>query len=410
MPVSKQAQDAIAQSLDSVTSNPDSGVHGIVFCAVDKSGATLAAHASGKRGPYDGAPPATLDTTFWIASCTKMLTGLSIMQLVEQGKLSLDDPELVYRVCPEIKAAKVLVAPGKLEDRKGDITLRKLLAHTSGFSYEFFNKRLMDYGRRGGLGTSAAGFDVFSGDRRDILKQPLVNQPGSNWEYSIGIDWAGIILERTTGLTLHQYMMKNIFEPLGLKNIGFFPNKEMRDNIMTMMQRYPDGHAEERDHVYRRALLAETEEEQKNIFNSGGAGCFAKPSEYCQVLATLLNDGVSPTTGARILQKKTVDEMFENQIPEFPNFARQGLEPARPEYANGAPEFYPQGGNPPQGWGLTFFLTIQAGETGRGENTAWWAGISNQFWWCDRQRGVAGMICGQILPFGGKLDVRLSFQ
>lgn len=325
------------------------------------------------------------------------------MQLVEQGKLSLDDAEQVYKICPEIKEAKVLVGNDKLEDRKGDITLRKLLSHTSGFSYEFFNQRLIEYGRRGGLGTAAAGYDVFSGDARDILRQPLVNQPGSAWEYSIGIDWAGIILERTTGLSLHDYMTKNIFEPLGLKNIGFFPNEEMRKNIMGMAQRYPDGHVEERDHAYRRALLAETKEEQKAIFNSGGAGCFAKPSEYCQVLATLLNGGASPTTGNRILKKETVDQIFENQIPEFPNFARQGLVPARPDYANPAPEFYPQGGNPPQGWGLTFFLTIQAGETGRGENTGWWAGISNQFWWCDRQKGVAGMICGQILPFGGEL-------
>ena len=76
--------------------------------------------------------------------------------------------------------------------------------------------------------------------------------------------------------------MKNIFEPLGLKNIGFFLNQEMKENIMNMAQRYPDGHVEERDHLYRRALTAETPEEQKNIFISGGAGCFAKPTEYCR--------------------------------------------------------------------------------------------------------------------------------
>jgi CubicO group peptidase (beta-lactamase class C family) len=200
---------------------------------------------------------------------------------------------------------------------------------------------------------------------------------------------------------LNDYFQKYIFEPLGMENSSFHPNQHMRDNITTMLQRAPSGETSERDHAYRRALLAMTPEEQKRIFNSGGAGCFSKPKEYVKILAALLNDGVSPTTGNRILKKETVDAMWENQIPEFPDFARQGLSPANPLYANPAPEFYPQGGNPPQGWGLSFFLTIQAGETGRGRNTGWWAGISNQFWWCDREKGVAGMICGQILPFGG---------
>lgn len=92
--------------------------------------------------------------------------------------------------------------------------------------------------------------------------------------------------------------------------------------------------------------------------------------------------------------------MFKNQIPEFPDFARTPIPAAKPHWTNPAPELYPQEGNPPQGWGLTFMLTIDAGATGRGKNTAWWAGIINSFWWCDREKGVAGMIAGQILPFG----------
>lgn len=373
-----------------------------------RQGKTLASHASGKRFKYDQSPPTTLDTVFWIASCTKMLVGIAIMQLVERGELSLDDHEQLYKLCPELKEVKVLEGSDKLVERKGEITLRKLLTHTSGFAYEFFNKGLLEYGRR----TTAAGFDVFSGDARDILRQPLVNQPDSRWEYGIGIDWAGIALERHTKQRLHEYMTANIFEPLGLKNTGFFLTPHMRKNIMGMLQRVPPqgGPAHERDHMYRRALLAETEEERNAIFNSGGAGVFAQPKEYVQVLATLLNDGVSPATGHRILKKETVDAMFENQIPQFPDFARQGLVPAKPEHGNPAPEFYPQEGNPPQGWGLTFFLTIEKGATGRGRNTAWWAGISNQFWWCDREKGVAGIICGQILPFGGEYIIVVNLR
>lgn len=57
-------------------------------------------------------------------------------------------------------------------------------------------------------------------------------------------------------------------------------------------------------------------------------------------------------------------------------------------------------GNPPQGWGISFMLTIEPGPTGRGANTAWWAGIANLFWWADREKGVAGMIASQVMPFG----------
>jgi CubicO group peptidase (beta-lactamase class C family) len=183
MAISSQATETIKSSLDSVTSSPESGIPGLVFISVDKNGKTLAAHASGKRAPTSS-EPMTLDTVFWIASCTKMITGLACMQLVEQGKISLDDPKAVYKLCPEIEAKKVL-QDGKLVERKGDITLRMLLSHTAGFGYEFFDQRVMDYGRAGGAGAKGAGYDVFSGDERDILRQPLVNQPGSAWEYGV---------------------------------------------------------------------------------------------------------------------------------------------------------------------------------------------------------------------------------
>ncbi|KAK4935410.1 hypothetical protein LTR66_015462, partial [Elasticomyces elasticus] len=118
------------------------------------------------------------------------------------------------------------------------------------------------------------------------------------------------------------------------------------------------------------------------------------------ILVTLLNDGKSPSTGHQLLKPDTVSKMFENSIPEFPDFARQGIPAAKRDLTNPAPELYPQEGNPAQGWGLSFMLTQEPGATGRGRNTAWWAGLANLFWWCDRERGVAGMIASQVIPFG----------
>ena len=231
---------------------------------------------------------------------------------------------------------------------------------------------------------------------------PLVNQPGETWEYGINIDWAGIVFERGTGVKLNDWIQQNIMQPLELKSINMFPTSEMKKELAFMHQRWPGNHSnpEERDHIYREPLLVETDQEKERIFHSGGAGAYAKPAEYVQVLAALLNDGTSPKTGKQILKPETVNTMWENQVPEHPDFARQGIPAAKPDQTNPAPELYPQEGNPPQGWGLSFMLTQEPGATGRGRNTAWWAGIANLFWWCDREKGVAGMIASQVMPFG----------
>lgn len=90
--------------------------------------------------------------------------------------------------------------------------------------------------------------------------------------------------------------------------------------------------------------------------------------------------------------------MFENQIPQFPDFGRQFIPAAKPELTNPIPDIYPVEGGGSQGWGLTFMLT-NGGATGRSKSTGFWAGLANCFWWCDPEHGVAGMVATQILPF-----------
>ncbi|GIK00368.1 hypothetical protein Aspvir_004391 [Aspergillus viridinutans] len=234
----------------------------------------------------------------------------------------------------------------------------------------------------------------------DML-QPLIHQSGEKWEYGVNIDWAGIMVERVTGLPLNDYFHRNIFKPLGLNNISMFAPASMKEKLIHMNQRDPQGHISGREHLFRRPLTVQTSEDIKTCFNSGGAGCFAKPQEYChrlllaEILATLLNDGTSPITGKRILDKATVEEMFRNQIPNLPNFAAQGIPPSKPDLTNAIAHLYPS--PTPQGWGLPFMLT--GGPTGRSEGTAHWAGLANLWWWCDREKGVTGMVCTQLLPF-----------
>jgi len=385
MGISSQAADNIKAAFDSACADANKGIPGLVGVAVGKDGRELFAHASGKRG-FGSTEPMTLESIFWIASCTKMITGLACMQLVEQGKLSLDDEEQVTKLCPELKDLSVLQPDGKLEPAKKGVTLRMLLSHTAGFGYTFFHEGLRDHSK-------PVGYDEFSGHLRDLI-QPLVHQPGEGWQYGVNIDWAGICVERATNMSLNDYFQRNIFQPLGIEHISMFPKANMKAKLAYMNARTSDGQLQPRDHLLHRPLVVDSQDEIASCVNSGGAGAFALPRDYCQILATLLNDGTSPKTGKEILKKATVDAMFENQIPQFPDFGHQGIPPAKSDLTNAIPDLYP---GDQQGWGLTFMLS--SGPTGRSTSTGHWAGLPNLYWWCDRAKGVAGMICSQILPF-----------
>lgn len=274
MSLSASTQETIQKTLDATTTpSAGTGVPGLVFCAIDKSGKFLTQTASGTHG-IDNKTPMSMDSVFYIASCTKMITGIACMQLQEQGKLDLDSHEKLYQICPELKEKKVLQKDGSFVDKQHEITLRMLLTHTAGFGYTFFNTKLRDYSR-------PAGFNEFAGDERDYLMQPLVNQPGSRWEYGINIDWAGIAVERVSGMKLDAYFKKFIFEPLGIKNISFLPSQHMRDNLVTMQQRMGDKTIDD-DQVARRNIFHADDKDTNKLFHAGGAGCFAKPSEYCR--------------------------------------------------------------------------------------------------------------------------------
>lgn len=175
--VNEKAAAAVQASLDTATSNKENGVAGLVFVSIDKNGEIIQANASGTKG-LNNKKPMDMDTVFWIASCTKIIATISCLQLVEKGVLKLDDPKHLYSYCPEIEKAQVLQSDGTLKPRKNDVTLRQLLAHTAGYGYEFFNPVLRDYGR-------PIGFDVFAGDVEEIYRMPLVNEPGTDWQYGV---------------------------------------------------------------------------------------------------------------------------------------------------------------------------------------------------------------------------------
>jgi CubicO group peptidase (beta-lactamase class C family) len=305
MPLSSNGVQGVKDLLDGAVKNEPLG---LVFAAVDRSGNTLVEHAAGTLGINSQEPMSTDTTILWLASCTKLITAIAVLQLVEQGKIPLDDASFVKKTLPELQSKRVYADGVTAAEQNQPITMRMLLSHTAGFAYGFLDPRAPLEGAIEGI----------KGDRNDILNARLVNQPGTMWEYGVNIDIAGLVLEHVTKQTLGEYFAAHIFAPLGISSsaASFFPQKDVHKNVAYMHQRDAEGKLKEREHLFKAALQQESKEQQNKFFQSGGAGLWSRPKEYVKVLAALLNDGTSPTTGKQILKKETVDLMWENQIPD----------------------------------------------------------------------------------------------
>jgi CubicO group peptidase (beta-lactamase class C family) len=207
-------------------------------------------------------------------------------------------------------------------------------------------------------------------------------------------------------------MNTHIFQPLNVTSTAFKLTASMRSRLAGAHQRsYETNTLSSRPHLYRPAL----EDNVPNMFDSAGGGLFSTAPDYCEILATLLNDGVSPRTGNRILRKETIDQMFENQIPAWmEKYASRGNPIARPDLA----QTYLENGMPvaePQGWGLNFQLLGDERHEGKTEAGVQFyraaaPGLMNCFWGLDRERGIGGVLFSQILPFADPVVFPLWLQ
>jgi CubicO group peptidase (beta-lactamase class C family) len=126
---SRTVLDSLRQTVDTACTDPKSDIPGATVVIVGRDGKELFAHCAGKRG-VNSHEPMTQENIYWIASCTKLIVGIGCLQLVEQGKLALDDSNQLEELCPELKSVKVLQDGGTLVEKKTGITLRMLLTHT----------------------------------------------------------------------------------------------------------------------------------------------------------------------------------------------------------------------------------------------------------------------------------------
>jgi len=332
-------------------------------------------------------PDMTLDSVFRIASMTKAITSVAAMQLVEQGKLKLEEP--VPNIDPALGSPQVLEgfdASGtpKLRPAKRPITLRHLLTHTAGFCYEQWDANMVRYVKASGMPSTATG-------KVAALRMPLVFEPGDKWEYSISIDWAGRLVESVSGQTLDAYFRDKIFAPLGMKDSGYITSDEQRSRQARVHQRQADG-----------SLAPQPLETPFTPeFWSGGGPLYSTGRDYLTFLQALLHGGSH--NGARILKPETVALMGKNHTGDIPAGIMKTTNPARSNDV----DLFP---GAPIRWGLGYMLNMEPGPNGRSAGTVSWGGIFNTYYWLDPAKRVTGLIMTQILPFADTRTLKLYGQ
>ncbi|HXY23504.1 MAG TPA: serine hydrolase domain-containing protein [Candidatus Acidoferrum sp.] len=367
---SGKAIDQVLQ--DAVDSKKLSGV----VAMVGNAGGIVYQGAAGKRDTTKNVAM-TMDTIFRIASMTKPVTSVAVMQLVESGRVKLDEPVSTY--LPELAQVQVLeefdgaTKKAKLRAPKTLPTVRQLLTHTSGYVYEFFDAKLGGYVATGAVPSVGQGDDGF-------LKAPLVFDPGSRWEYGISIDVLGRMVEKVSGQTLEEYFRQHIFEPLGMTDSFFDVPAEKQGRVVALDQRQQDG------------SLAELPQQPfKPVkFFSGGGGLLSTAGDYLKFEQMLLGGG--KLGNQRILKAETVAEMSRNQIGNL------GLT----EMVSLAPQFAKNPTRIPGGldkFGLGFAINTKPVEGGRSAGSLAWAGIFSTYFWIDPLKKTCAVILMQILPF-----------
>jgi CubicO group peptidase (beta-lactamase class C family) len=249
--------------------------------------------------------PMKPDTIVRIYSMTKPITTVAAMMLMEEGKFQLDDP--VSKYIPELKGMRVYVGPGdKTEPARREITVRDLMRHTAGFTYGVFGDTPVDrmYRQKGLLVNRDLNLQEFVSRLGGI---PLVNQPGTKFQYSVGVDVLGRLVEVTSGQTLDAFFAERIFKPLDMVDTAFYVPADKVDRFATNYG--PD----------RKGGLRVVDDPEKSPylkspkFLSGGGGLVSTARDYVRFCQMMLNNG--ELDGTRLLKPETVAMMTQNQLP-----------------------------------------------------------------------------------------------
>ena len=346
-------------------------VPGAVALITDSTG-TRYLRAFGMADAVAGVPMRE-DSLFQIASMTKALTSAAVLQLVERGRLDLDEP--VGALLPELADPQVLegfdeAGAPRLRPARGAVTLRHLLMHTSGCGYAFMDADLLRHAMASG--------NMVPGTRKS-LDMPLLFDPGERWQYGTGIDWAGLAVEAVSGMSLGQWFEQELTGPLGMTATRFRADWDAGE--AQVHARQEDG-----GFALQPMVLGGGE------YHNGGGGLSWTASDYGRFLRMVLRGG--ELDGVRVLSPESAQISRTDALP--PHIAAGRMTSAMPGFAT---EFDPLPGQR-GGWTLGGFLVnTETGPAGRSPGSLHWSGIFNSYYWIDLERDLAGVILTQIAPY-----------
>ncbi len=352
----------------------DPGVPGVVAMVTDRE-SNIYEGAAGKRS-LGADTDMTTDSAFAIFSTTKAITATAALQLVEQGKLDLDAPASQY--APDIGKLQVIEGfdddgTPRLRAPKRDITTRMLLLHTAGFGYDFFNETYHRLAQEQGQPSVITA-------SKEALMTPLLRDPDEQWEYGSNMDWCGQVVEGISGMRLGEVFQKRIFDPLGIQDMTFELNDELRARLAIMHARNEDASL----------TPMEFELPDKPEIHMGGHGLYGTVGDYMRFIRMWLNDGQGEH--GQVLKPETVKMAEQNQLGSRKICALPGVIPS---LSNDA-EFFP---GQEKSWAFSFMVNDETAPTGRPAGALGWAGLANLFYWIDRENGYGGFWATQILPF-----------
>lgn len=340
--------------------------------------------AFGYRDREAGAPM-TRDAIFRIASMTKPIVSIAAMILVEEGKLNLSDP--VSRHLPEFKNVRVGVerkdATGKaelaLEVPQREMTVLDLMRHTSGLTYGVF-------GMQGLVKKQYNAANLFDRNQSNaeftakISKLPLLNHPGTTWDYSMSTDVLGRVVEVASGMELEQFLFKRILQPLGMNDTAFWLSEAAKH------ARVAEAQADTA--TGKRPALPDV---RTKAWQSGGGGLLSTAQDYARLCQMLLNGG--ELDGVRIVSRKSIDLMTSDHLPK-------GI--AINQLADPAADVRPEVGN---GFGLGFMVRVAEGKSSLPGSVGdyGWGGVYGTYFWVDPKQELFAISMMQLPGAAGAL-------
>ncbi len=288
--------------------------------------------------------PLAPDSIFRIASMTKPIAGVAMMQLWEQGKWKLDDPVAMH--IPEFADLQVKTADGGTEPQQTPMTMAQLMSHSAGF----------------GVSAVYADAGLGAGDLQDMIDvlaaMPLETQPGTAWDYGPSVNIQGYVIEKLSGQSLDEYLEQNIFGPLGMVDTGFWMPGDTASRVVAIHTYGEDG---------KITAAGETNNVRtdKPAFLSASGGLMSTAEDYWRFSQAMLDGGT--LDGATILQPETVRLMYENVLADGVAVDLYG------------PDM------PGIGFGMDFAIVMDpaADGTGRGLNSYYWGGAFGTWFWID---------------------------